>query len=434
MSSLGIGLGSFMGGFEKGYGLGREIEDRKRTDKLRDEADASRAKLKNIETDTKAQFDKGVSSGAFKPEQYDDFWLKYALPKRKMALLEQGDVEGAKALMDWGRSEDALKGGRLFASSLFKAQTGDVEGSFGDAIKAGQLKGYIDHGYTLDGKDDLQQDGKTIGFRVRLKDPDGNITSQDIPVGQLGTAISTLLSPDAAIAQNAAARAAATKRSQDLEDYTTKKKIDQKYSPDRKDVHAEAYSKAHDELLKNDLDFAGLSPEEQDKKVRATLGKADAYSQSKSDRAPGLGRSNRPAPPQKILVDQQTGRPVQAPQQAAPVQQVPQEAAPAQQPVGLGQSPAQQPAATVAPSQGQPVEQQQAPQQAGPAPQRAPSDPVLIRQQMIADAADRMAQGGNPNAIAQALINAGISQDQWPPAIQNAVQRSQAQPGPGLPQ
>ncbi|CAN7304373.1 hypothetical protein LJR231_001561 [Phyllobacterium sp. LjRoot231] len=345
MSSLGIGLGAFMGGFENGYNLGDKINKDKRADKLQAEADASTERLKGIETDTQAKFDQGVKDGTQDGSKFDDFWLKYALPQRKMEMLKQGKVAEAKDLMDWGQSEDTLKGGRLFASSLFKAQNGDAEGAFNDAIKAGQLKGYIDHGYEFDGKDDLQQNGQTIGFRVRLKGPDGKITTQDIPKGQLGEGIARWLSPDAAIAQNAATRAAATKRQQDLEDYTTKKQVDLRYAPDKKDVNAEAYGKVQENLLKNDLDFADLSPEDQDKKIRANLAAADQYS---ADRSPGLGRpTNRPAPPQKVIIDTQSGQPVQAPAQAAPP--APQQAAPAQQP-GLGGQAQAAPAPTPAPN------------------------------------------------------------------------------------
>lgn len=417
MSSLGIGLGAFMGGFTKGYGLGNDIKDRKRTNKLQAEADESTAKLKAIETDTQAEFDQGVASGTQQPDKFDEFWLKYALPKRKMEMLKQGDVAGAKQLMDWGQSEETLKGGRLFGSALFKAQTGDTEGAFNDAIKAGQLKGYIDHGYSLEGKDDLQQDGKTIGFRVRLKGPDGNISSQDIPIGQLGTAISTLLSPDAAIAQNAATRSAAAKREQELEDYSTKKQIDQKYAPDKKDPNAESYGKVQADFMKNDLDFASLSAEEQDKKVRAALTQADVYSQEKSG-ATGLGGSNRPAPPQRNIIDTQTGKPVQAPPQAAP----------AQQPIGLGQAPAPEQAAAVAPSPVAPAAQSPV------APAQKQIDPAQAKAMMIKDAADYMVQGGNPNQIAQQLLNAGIRPEEWPLELQQAVQRAQAQQAPGLPQ
>jgi hypothetical protein len=413
--SFGIGLGAFVGGFEKGYGLGERIQRQKRADKLQAEEDASKERLKTIETDTQTRFDEGVKAGTEDANKFDDFWLKYALPKRKMEMLRSGDIAGAKTLMDWGTSENTLKGGRLYASAMTKANLGDTDGAWDDAIASAKTKGYVDHDFNILGRDTLQQDGRPIGTRLRVSGGDGKEFNIDVPLGEDATAISSVLNPDAVAKQNAEYKAEQRKRREGMEDYTEKKKVDQKYATERKDYDADSYNKVREDFAKNDLDFLSLSDEEQDKKVRAALNLAETYSDEKKD-SPGLsGRSSRPAPPQKFIVDQTTGKPVAA---AAPQGQV-----------GLG------PQATssqqlVAPEQ-QPAPQQAAPAQAQPQPQAqaAPS-----RAQIIADAANYMAQGGNPELIAQSLVKAGIAPPEWPRSLQQALQSAQTRATPSLPQ
>lgn len=421
--SFGIGIGAFMDGFEQGVGIRQKIDARR-------EEKANRDQLKTIETDTKAAFDKGVADGTVDEDSYDQFWMKYALPKRKMALLEQGDTAGARALQEWGESDAARRGGKLFSSALLKAQTGDAAGALQDAISAGKLDGYMKHGYDIVGQDEIKgEDGSLLGFRLRLKDDKGKELEQDVAVNDVPRMISVFLNPDAAWESQKASRAAEDKRKQELEDHEAKKKIDQKYS--KGTDRAEVYRKAREERMKSDLDFADLSREEQDRAIREDLDAADAYAASQgqgeggleggtgtTDSPAGIGSPVSPAGP-KMIVDETTGEAIGAPSE------------PGQQPVAPTPTGIKSPArrlgeAVMSPGAGTvgagmrgvdatKSEPQPAP---APTPSKTPS-----RQDLIQDAASHLAGGGNPEFIAQRLMNAGVAEKDWPTQLQAAYRK-----------
>lgn len=416
--SIGIGLGAFVDGFAKGQQIRQGWDAAKERKDAQQRETTNRQALEKIETDTQAQFNASVESGAAKPDQFDSFWKDYALPRRKMEMLRQGDIAGARQLEEWGQSDAALKGGRLFSSAMLKAQTGDAGGALADVIKAGQVAGYIEHGYELEGQDEIQDaDGNTVGYRLKVKTGEGKSIEQDIAVGDIPQMISTFANPDAAWASQLEARKAAAKKDEEraekssdraigLEDYETKKQIDQRYEKPKAPEagkQAEIYRKAREDRVKNDLEFGDLSAEEQDRIIREDLAASDRYEAERApqpapESMPGLGGAVAPAPaaqaappaaaPQKMIVDQVTGKPV-------PMSQ-PQQQAPA---------PGMAPAAAQAPS--------------GPS-----------RQQIVAEAAAYIAKGGDPQQVSRQLKQAGISEDEWAPEIRTALQRQPAgQPG-----
>jgi hypothetical protein len=394
--SLGIGLGAFMEGMQGGMAM-RDRFDQRREDR------ANKKALDQINTETKQAFDTAVSEGKAKPNDFDKFWLDYALPKRRNELLRQGDVSGAKALAEWGQSEDALKGGRLFSSALLKAQTGDTAGAMADVIEAGKLKGYIAHGYEMVGQEDIMdQAGQVVGYRLKVKGPDGKTIEQDVAVGDVPKVIATFANPDAAWQSQQAARADAAKREQEMGDFEKKEQIKSKYDKGKAPDYEKSYADAKKARMENDLSFGDLSPEEQDATIRKDLEAGERYSQARGGAAPqGLGLPQAgpaaaqpgiggapasPTPRPQVIVDEVTGQPVQQP--AAPAQVAPGAQAPSPGP--------------------------------GPQTSAAPS-----RDEWIADAARHMQEGGNPEYIAQRLINAGIPPAEWPVEIQRGLKAKQ---------
>lgn len=408
--SLGIGLGAFMDSFQRGYEMRDRIDERKRLRSNRDE-------LAGIERETQESFQRQVESGEADANQFDQFWTKYGLPRRKMALLRQGDVEGARHLEEWGQSAAAREGGKLFSRALLKAQTGDAAGALQDAIAAAQVPGYLEHGYELVGQDTIVDEaGNTIGFRLKVKDPSGKEIEQDIAVGDVPRVVSIFANPDAAWASQTAAKVKATEKQDELTEYEAKKKIDRRY---KDGDGAKRYADARKERVENDLTFGDLTPEEQDARIRADLEAADAYARengqdtrSGGQAAPPGGPSAAPAPSEKVIVDETTGEMV-SPPAAAPTP-APADAAPASKKASLGLGEVER----------RPLPPPQAVGLGGaapaPAPQAAPSNNRAV---LIQDAADHIAKGGNPEYIAQRLLQAGVPEQEWPEPLRRARQR-----------
>ena len=374
--SLGAGLGGFVDGLEAGM----RMRERYDTNKEKRE---QKAALKQINTDTKAAFAEARAAGAVEEGDYEAFWKNYALPKMRMQYLEAGNIDAAKSITEWGESEAALKGGKLFSSAMWKAQSGDAGGALKDAIAAGQTNGYIDHGYTLLGQDELRdKDGNLRGYRVTVKDADGNEHKQDIKPEDLPQVIANVMNPVAAGQSQIAARQKAAeadkKTKDDLYVHEEKKKIDQKYTKSTTpEEQAKLYSTTRDNLAKNDPDWSDLSDDEQDKKVRSEIGRAKAY----GSEATGATGTVKPPAPTRMVVDTKDGKVVPATGTTPPV-------APDQVKtvVPIGKAASDQ--------QTKPVE--------------------LSAGERVADANLQLKDGANPEYVKQQLLNNGIPEDQWP--------------------
>ena len=384
---LGIGLGAFVQGMEAGIGIRDRIDDGKLRRAERQRILDNRAALDKIDTDTRQGFDQAVEQGAAPEEQFEEFWTRYALPKRTNELLRQGRIDEARALKDWGESDAARQGGKLFSSALLKAQTGDNEGALQDVIAAGKVKGYIEHGYELTGQQPIVDDsGRTVGYRLTVRDGDGEPVEQDIALGDIPRLISTFANPDAAWASQAEQRQKAAdaddKQQRDLDTHEKKKQIDQRY---KGDDHAATYRKAREERMKNDLNFADLSPEEQDKAVRADLDAAESYARTRAGTPEGDGIGLAPKPGGKVVLDRKTGRPAEQPRDPGPA--------------GLRPEPTSAAVPT------------------------APGKRAHSREDIIRDAAEHIRAGGNPDYIAQRLLNAGIAETEWPQELRGVMGR-----------
>lgn len=400
--SFGIGLGAFVEGFGRGMDVRDRIDTRNKQRKIE-------KGLADIETDTAAKFADPLSDDAY----------EYTLKRQELLYRQNGELDKALAFRKFGESDAARRGTKLFASSLFKAQTGDAAGALDDAIKAGKINGYLDHGYEVLGQDEIRdKDGKTVGFRLKVKGPDGKEIDQDVAVGDIPRMVATFANPQAAFESQQKAADDKKKRATELEDYETKKQIDQKYSKDKGDDAAD-YRKVAEDLAKSDLDWGDRSKEEQDGMIRDRLSAAKKYATDEKGTAAPAGAmpGGAPAPaPQRVIVDQGNGEVVD---QAA-------------SPIGLGSpSPAPAPAAARQPvgTYGIGGAAAAAPPADAPAPE-APKGPS--KQQMIDDAANYAASGGNPEAIAQRLMSAGIAEQEWPQTVRSALAKRQSGQAPGL--
>lgn len=401
--SFGIGLGAFVEGFGRGMDMRDRIDQRNKQRKI-DKG------LADIEKDTAAKFADPLSDDAY----------EYTLKRQELLYRQNGELDKALAFRKFGETDAARRGTKLFASSLFKAQTGDAAGALDDAIKAGKINGYLDHGYEVLGQDEIRdKDGKTVGFRLKVKGPDGKEIDQDVAVGDIPRMVATFANPQAAFESQQKAAEDSKKRTNELEDYETKKKIDRQYKDPGDD--AADYRKVAEDLSKSDIDWGDRSAEEQDRMIRDRLSAAKKYATDANGTPAPAGALPGGAPasaPQKVIVDQGSGEVVD----------------PAAGPIGLGSpspSPAPAPAAARQPvgTYGIGGAAAAAPPTDTPAPE-APKGPS--KQQMIDDAANYAASGGNPEAIAQRLMSAGIAEQEWPQTVRSALAKRQSGQAPGL--
>lgn len=419
--SFGMGLGSFVDGFARGYGIRTDIEDRKeaKADRADDRAFRNekrewmredreyqsserqreldqRAAIENISAETRAEFDEQVAAGEFKPEDYDEFWKQYALPRMQNELLMQGDIDGAKKLMEWGESEDALKGGRLFASAMFKAQTGDHAGALDDVIEAGKLRGYIAGDFDIDEKEPITDaDGSLLGYRITIRDSDGNETVQDIAVEDIPTVISTFANPQAAWESQQATAASDDKRADELEDYEARKDIDARYdgNADREAAIESLRDRMEaDVMVEDSVNFDDLPRAEREKLIADEIAFMN-----------GTG-AEPTAPAPRMIVDTSSGKPVPMPDPAAV------ESAP-----GLGGVPAPSPGPGAA--MAAPAPTPSAPPRTTNAIVNGAEDASLAvpsHAQLVDTAAQQMVEGKSPQEIARTLTAVGVDRSQWP--------------------
>lgn len=422
--SLGIGLGAFVDGFAKGYGLRQEKErlDEERADRAEDRAwretqrqwatedrqyqtrererqQSDRDAIRQIQSEGRAEFQEQVEAGTFKPEEFDTFYTQYVLPKMEVELLNQGDYEGYQRLRDWGESEAAKKGSRLFAESLFLAQSGQHDKALDKVIEAGKVRGYIGDDYDIDEKEPIvDEDGNTLGYRITIRDGDGNETVQDIALDDIPNVIATFANPQAAWESQQATRVRNTERKEELEDFEAKERIKAGYSNDERTT---AIKSLRDRMKADPLNpeavaFDDLPREERERLI------ADEIAFTKGAQA------GPTAPAPRVTVDSQTGQAVPVPDPAAA------DAAP-----GLGNVPTPAPRLT-------------APRQSSGPAANAPSATINgqvdkgiaappSNAQLVEQAASDMVAGKDPQEIARTLRAVGVDEAQWPAELQRVM-------------
>lgn len=404
MSNLGIGLGGFMQGFQQSRRMRLEDERQDLLAKRYEKADERQEKLDarqdvlnaradeayerdetqrqavaDIGINAQKAFDSKVAAGTAQPGDFDTFWSKYALPKLKGTYLANGDIDKAQAVIKWGETADAKEGAKLAMGALLKAQTGDPDGALADVIKAGSLKGYIDHGYEVQGHDKIMTpDGQLAGYRLNMKTPDGKDVQQDVQLSDLPRLVATFLNPEAAWESQIAAQAKAKERSEELADFETKEQIKKKYGTGETRQREDAIS-ALRKRFDGELDtvtgeakkaFDSLPRDEQEKLIEQEMnlqsgqtGIGGAPAGSTGSATTGSGR--------KVVVDTATGQPAR------------QSASPA----GGGAAPVAKPSAP---------------------------DPVAL-------ATAALQKGESPVRVAEALSAAGVPEDRWPEALRTAI-------------
>jgi hypothetical protein len=412
MANFGVGLGSFVDSFAKGYGIRSDIDDRKdrkareerdnawedkararteeiwgRQDKQYGRDETQRSNIEKINTDARQTFDEKVKAGTAQPEEFDSFYTGYVLPKMKNELLLQGNVAGAQKLMEWGETADAKEGSRLSLSAMLKAQNGDPTGALDDVMRAGKLKGYIDHGYEISGKDVIKDTaGNVLGYRLKMKSADGKDIQQDIRSEDLPNLIATFANPEAAWKSQQAAAAAKAKKAEDLETYKAKKDIDQAYGIKGGEVREKAITALRKRLdggiAGDEPTFDSMKSEEKEKLI------SDEISLQTGDTAPGPGTQVE-KPQRKVIVDTVTGRVID-PKDAA-TEQVSRKAATAAEKV-----------------------------QATPE-YKAKEEGQRQVQMRIDMAANRLNLGEDPRKIAADLQESGVPTDKWPEELKTAL-------------
>jgi hypothetical protein len=219
---VGIGVGAFMEGLQRGRSFGVMMDEKKYEREQRDRVRGQQKELDEFDTSARAEFDQKVASGEQKPGDVADFLVRYKGPERAALLIGQGDYKGAKDWTDWYESEAARKGSRMFGSALLKAQAGDLVGAIDNAVEAGKVKGYLDHSYSLAGREALP-DGS--GFRVKLRDGDGAELVWDVTRDNVEQGLTQLFNPEAAYESRLAAKQARDKADLEVETFGRKEGI-----------------------------------------------------------------------------------------------------------------------------------------------------------------------------------------------------------------
>lgn len=399
---IGIGLGGFVDGLEAGSRIRERRETRSRDKVLQEREDTEykravkqRDDISAINTQAQTEFQSRVDSGAAKPDQFDTFWNDYALPKLKNTYLAQGNMEMAEKVQQWGDTADARAGAKLAMSAITKAQTGDAAGALADAMEAGKRKGYISHGFEILGQDTIvDPSGQLQGYRLKMKGPDGNELTQDLPLNQVPKLIATYLNPETAWQSQIAAQQEEAKRNTDLQTYRDKKGIDQEFSTSGDKSRGDAIT-----ALRKRMD-GGLAGDEQkfDDLEREDQEKLIAQEIELQSGQPGLGAS--PSAPatsgssgRKVLVDTATGQPV-------------------------------------APERSQPAPQQQISGQARD--ERAPESRQDRMQFLLSSVEPALKEGVPAERVADELRQNGVPEEAWPESLRRAlVQRQKSAIGLG---
>jgi hypothetical protein len=416
---LGIALGGFMQGFERGQRI-RENWDEQREKRRQRDA------LAGIETETKKAFGTAVQKGETQPGDYANFWRNYALPRRVNEYLAAGDPQTARAYQEWGKTEAAEEGGRLFASALSKAQTGDYSGAIDDAMKAANTKGYMAHGYKLKSRDELaDKSGNVLGYRFTMAGPDGKEFTQDVPVGQIPTMIANIANPDVAFQTQLKTQAETAKEGREVETYEKKKQIDVKYGTTKGQLAAKDRAKmiqTERQRIREENAFADNPlTEEQIQQEAIRRVNADAAAGASGGAAAGE-ESDEEAPDDEEAEGEEAtgGRDLYVNQQTG-------ESMPASNPRTIARARAAQgggdPIGAMLSGMGRPSEVSSE-QTSGIA---APPTPTPRAQPLLAEASAAIQQGNDPRLIGQRLAQAGIPPAQWPEDIKAAV--AKAQPG-----
>lgn len=409
---VGIGLGGFVDGFARGYGLREEIKDRElaraeraedrslrreqmewqREDRAFQRSERQRAldyrgRIDAINSDARKQFDAGVESGTYEADEFEKFWTDYALPRMQSELILQNDYRGAQALADWSETRGAKKGRQLFSSAMFKAQTGDGAGALDDAIAAGRLGGYIGDGFDISDKEEItDRKGNVLGYRLTITDAGGNEVQQDVAVEDIPAMVSRFANPQTAWDTQMATAAKRAERDASLEDYAARKEIDARYDTSGNKSRSDAIKVLRERHKADPIDESAVSFDTMPREQQESLIAQEMSLQS--------GVMPAAPPSARMIVDNRSGQAVPA-------------VSPAQNAPGLGESPKPAPQATGMTRPNAVINGREDP--GLPAPTSS--------SEMVDMAARQMVEGGNPQEIARTLRAMGVPEHKWPDSV-----------------
>ena len=170
-AGFGLGLNSMMQGLQNGLQLGKQIKDYRKESNIEDAKSQSLDEAKAAQEADKAAGHDGTP--------LMDYYMKVAAPRVREAYLQNGDVEGAAGWDKWINDDKVQKGAKFWANGVVAAQRGDHQGFLDNFIKSYNSHGYYDDGTTATGGEVLKdKDGNGIGFKITLKDKDGNERTQ----------------------------------------------------------------------------------------------------------------------------------------------------------------------------------------------------------------------------------------------------------------
>jgi hypothetical protein len=213
---MGIGLGGFATGFERGIGIGKKLAGTPEEQRQR--------RAEGATEEARKEFD---ANGGGSLEQFQS----YLIPKVASKHIAAGDIDGARTWQDWAKQEEIRAATKQFGQGMIAAQAGDTRGALDAFVKAGRTRGYGGD-YTI-GEPEPVDGG---GWRVSITGKDGVARAKEFrspdEVLKFGAAY---LNPEAAFQQWQAQQSDAAKRKNDLADdaakYSTRKKIDQDAAP-----------------------------------------------------------------------------------------------------------------------------------------------------------------------------------------------------------
>jgi hypothetical protein len=221
---LGIGLGGFAQGFERGLGIAEKIDKRQRQRAVDTAVDQGQA-----------EHQAAVAAGTAKADDADSI-LRFTMPKVMGPLLKSGDLRAAEQASEWLRSDTTRRATDSWGKGMIAAQAGDMQGALTHFANAARTKNY--------GPDLTIEDPKPIdggGFRVTFATKDGRRLNKDFKspdeVIKFGA---TSINPQVALQtwqeQQAAEQKAArdTKTSGDI--YRQRQEIDLEYDKTRRAV------------------------------------------------------------------------------------------------------------------------------------------------------------------------------------------------------
>ncbi|MBB76646.1 MAG: hypothetical protein CMJ75_19235 [Planctomycetaceae bacterium] len=241
MSNFGIGIGSFMDGFQRGANSYSQIQDARQQRKIRDQQfkmqeqeladqqqyreiseqavnEAKQARQADIgksiyrgspdspagpvvpdykvgnksfanEADAQAEAEKSVGG-------FMDYYMKTAVPKLQEHWLATGQPEKAQIMGQWMEQEDVKKGMKAWAGAVRAFQVGDREAFKTNLMAAYNQSGYYDDGYEAIGIKDIEKDGNLLGYAITFKGPDGKEFTQEFDGDDVGKMGLYALAPD----------------------------------------------------------------------------------------------------------------------------------------------------------------------------------------------------------------------------------------------